>query len=217
MKNERYKHEIPKVPMVVRVKNRPKIAGFSERELAEMYDEVRKEVGSNGPDQGSKASKNGVLVQPNQYQADIPEGSNHIKLDRDGYPIHPTEEPKFRKLNKIVGVDRWRTIFWVEAKNSYGIMPGAGYELNAHIYKQKTGLFLIDFGMRMQEDIDHFRPKRYEATGVIVPRKTRLLVDTMLGYSHNPIVLDSFNIPDNAFDDIKKANENYWEPPYYED
>ena len=217
MKNERHKHEMPKGPMIIRVKNKPKLAGFTERELAEMYEEVQKEAKFHSPDQGGKSVKNGVLVQANQYQADIPEGSNHIKLDSDGYPIHPTEEYKFRKLNKIVGVDRWRTIFWVEAKNSYGIMPGAGYELKAHIYKQKSGLFLIDFGMRMEEDINHFRPRRYDASGVIVPRKVRLVADIMLGYTHNPIVLDSFNIPDNAFDDIKKANENYWEPPYFED
>lgn len=206
MKNERNLPDILKKPIKFTVKNRNQLGSFDKSELAKLFQEVLEEEGL------SKAIiKTGIQKLP-----DVPANSVYIQLDKEGYPIHPSEEGKFRQLNKIIGVDRWKTIFWVEAKNSYGILPGPDYELKAHIFLQKKGLFMVDFGMRMEHDIKHFKPKIYQASGVIVPRRVRLVVDTMLGYNHNPIVLDSHTIPDNAFDDIKKANEDYWEPPYFE-
>lgn len=149
--------------------------------------------------------------------------SVYIQLDSEGYPIYPSEESKFRGKNRIVAVDRFTSIFLVEARNTRDISPGAGYELRANIFKTKNRPIIVDFGHTVDlEDpfkyIDRLIKKGhiYPATGVIVPRKVRLLTDVMLGYKHNPVIIDSHSIPDNAFDDIKKQMDNYWEPPYYE-
>lgn len=164
------------------------------RKWQEAYDEVLQEY---------HAHQKGETPPPKQTSAGV-----YIMLDDEGYSLFKSDADYFRKRNKIVGVDKYKYVYWVEARTSYDIRPGAGWDLPASRFMVKKGLWVVDFGQRSDYDqIKHF--KMYKAKGVIVPRKERLLTDIMLGWKHIFVILDKYDkqADTDREEEIRKWNQ----------
>jgi hypothetical protein len=167
----------------------------------EAYDEVLAESKAGQPARSPMAD---IKDKPEW----VPESGVFIMTDSEGYPIYKSEAENFRKKNRVVGVDKWGAVFWVEAKTSRDISPGLDWEFPANILGVKRGLWIVDFGGGRQLD-ELTRFKKYDARGVMVPRQRRALQDTMLGYKHVYVILDRYDRQADRDREaaIKKHNE----------
>lgn len=130
-----------------------------------------------------------------------------VTIGEEGYPTYRTEEPKFRKLNRILAVDRWKSVYKVEAKNSYGIKPGTDYFLGGSIIQKEKGIFYVSFGWDTQ---DFTKFKMYPASGSIVPIRTDEMQGLDLAQNQIPVKLDWEKIPDDAFENMDTEMKNNW-------
>lgn len=147
-----------------------------------------------------------------------------VYTNKDGYPIHESEEVKFRRMNKIVGINARMDLLLVDTKNNYDLCP-AGYELPANRLIRKDRKIIVAFGDQNIKIFQHTESiktiKFYPANGVIVPRNTDIVNDVAAGYRHTYVVLDSHAIPQKVLDDLKRESEeeirkmNEWLPDIF--
>ncbi len=187
----------------------------------EVMDEIKAEqnrVAFENHDQIILMPESGVYSPPppflaEQFEAgdDIAQSLSFITMDDQSHPIGHREEGKFRKLNKIVAVDRWKSIFKVEAKSSYGIRPAPEYNLPASIVANKgTSTFYVAFGWGPE---DFSKITLFPASGVIAPLKRVDIKEDFFAPNQIPVRLDWHKIPDNAFEKAQEELENGWAKP----